>query len=58
MMVNERKFKEINEKLKFERVTVCLNCLRFSKCDMIGRFEHCEAFIENEKETYVIKKVE
>ena len=57
-MINKFKFKELNEKLKRERIEVCLNCLRVAKCDCIGRFEECVNFLENKQETYIIKKVE
>ena len=38
--------KYLERKLKSERVQVCLNCKRFTKCDKIGKFEECEDFLE------------
>jgi len=38
--------KDLERKLKIERVQVCLNCKRFTKCENIGRFEECEDFLE------------
>ena len=38
--------KDLERKLKTERVEACLNCKRFTECDNIGRFEECEDFVE------------
>ena len=38
--------KDLERKLKTERVEACLNCKRFTDCDNIGRFEECEDFLE------------
>jgi hypothetical protein len=42
--------KDLERKLKTERVEVCLNCNLFTDCDDIGRFVECEKFAEVEKE--------
>jgi hypothetical protein len=36
----------LEHKLKRERVSVCLNCRKFVKCDDIGKFEECVDFEE------------
>ena len=47
--------KDLERKLKTERVQVCLNCKRLTKCDNIGRFEECEDFLEiNSKRAMII----
>lgn len=40
--------KELERKLKRERVEACLNCKKFVKCDDIGKFEECVDFEEIE----------
>jgi hypothetical protein len=49
--------KELDRKLKRERVEVCLNCMKFVECDNIGKFEECADFEEVEGEAWVIKKI-
>lgn len=44
-------------RLKRERVTVCLNCKKFVKCDNIGKFEECGDFEEVKCEAWVIEKL-
>lgn len=47
--------KDVERKLKIERVQVCLNCKRFTKCENIAKFEECEDFSEiNDKMAMVI----
>jgi hypothetical protein len=48
--------KSSEHKLKRERVTVCLNCKKFVKCEDIGKFEGCVDFVEVEGEGWVIRK--
>ena len=50
--------KELERKLKRERVEVCLNCKKFVKCDDVGRFEECVDFDEVEDEVWVIKSLD
>jgi len=42
--------KDLERKLKIERVETCLNCKRFIDCDDIGRFEECADFMEVERD--------
>jgi hypothetical protein len=44
------KRKDLERKLKTERVETCLNCKLFTKCDDIGRFVECEDFLEVESD--------
>ena len=46
--------KDVERKLKIERVQVCLNCTRFTDCEDIGRFEECEDFLEVENEKAMV----
>jgi len=46
--------KELEKKLKFERVEACLNCALFTDCEDIGRFEDCENFSEVEQDKAMI----
>lgn len=48
---------DLERKLKIERIEVCLNCRNVVGCGNIGKFEECFDFLENEDETFVIKKV-
>lgn len=45
---------ELERKLKIERVTACLNCKRFVKCENIGQYEECCRFLEVELEQALI----
>jgi hypothetical protein len=49
--------KELEKKLKRERVEACLNCKKFVKCNDVGKFEECVDFEEVEGEAWVIKKL-
>ena len=51
--------KEVEKKLKRERIEICLNCEKFVDCDNIGKFEpcHCPDFVEVEGEAWVIKNI-
>ena len=40
------KRKDLERKLKTERVETCLNCMLFTDCDDIGRFVECANFLE------------
>jgi hypothetical protein len=44
------KSKDLERKLKIERVEVCLNCILFTDCDDIGRFVECVDFLEVESD--------
>ncbi|MFH0748547.1 MAG: hypothetical protein V1915_01290 [Candidatus Bathyarchaeota archaeon] len=48
------KRKELERKLKLERVEVCVNCRRFTECEKIGRYVECEKFVEVEYETAMV----
>ena len=51
--------KDVERKLKTERVQACLNCKRFTECENIGRFVECEDFLEVEsKMAMVIVRLE
>jgi hypothetical protein len=53
------KDKELERKLKLERVEVCLNCTLFTDCKNIGRLVECEEFVEIEVEkTMVIVRLD
>lgn len=49
--------KELERKLKRERVQTCLNCKKFVSCNNIGRFEECDDFVEVKGEAWVIKRL-
>jgi hypothetical protein len=50
--------KELERKLKLERVEVCLNCTLFTDCEQIGLFEECEEFVEvDSKQAMVIVRL-
>ena len=50
--------KDVDRKLKTERVQVCLNCKRFTDCNNIGKFEECEDFLEvNDQMAMVIVRL-
>lgn len=57
-MINIFKNVELNNKLKRERIEVCLNCRKLAKCLHVGYFEHCPNFLEEHDETFVIKKLD
>ena len=42
----EEQLKNVEKKLKIERVEACLNCKRFTNCENIGRMEECDDFLE------------
>jgi hypothetical protein len=44
------KSKDLDRKLKTERVETCLNCNLFIDCDYIGRFVECTDFLEVERD--------
>ena len=48
---------ELERKLKRERVEACLNCKKFLKCDIIGRFEECVDFEEVKGKSWIISCV-
>ncbi|MFH0748494.1 MAG: hypothetical protein V1915_01020 [Candidatus Bathyarchaeota archaeon] len=48
------KRKELERKLKLERVEACVNCKVFTECDGIGVFGECEDFSEVEAEKAVV----
>ena len=48
------KDKELEKKLKLERIEVCLNCKLFTDCTNIGRFEECEEFVEVDSEKAMV----
>ena len=56
MMIEMTK-EELERKLKRERVEVCLNCVKFLKCESIGKFEICDDFEELEHESWIVKQV-
>jgi hypothetical protein len=49
--------KELERKLKTERVEACLNCKLFIDCNNIGRLVECEEFIEvfSEKAMVIVR---
>lgn len=49
--------KSLEQKLKRERVVVCLNCQRFVRCDNIGKYEECVDFKEIKGEAWIIEKI-
>jgi hypothetical protein len=46
--------KELQRKLKVERVEVCLNCTLFTDCNNIGQFVECEEFVEVDSEKAMV----
>jgi hypothetical protein len=46
--------KALEKKLKIERVVICLNCQLFTDCDLYGRFEECERFVEVEHDNAMV----
>jgi hypothetical protein len=46
--------KELERKLKRERVEACLNCKKFAKCNDIGKFEECGDYSEVDVEKQVV----
>jgi hypothetical protein len=46
--------KDLERKLKIERVETCLNCNLFTDCDDIGRFVECEDFLKVEREEMIV----
>lgn len=46
--------KELERKLKPERVEVCLNCSLFTDYEQIGRLVECEEFTEVEDEKAMV----
>ena len=46
--LDEKEFKEREEKLKVESIERCLNCEYMVECKEIGYFEECESFKEVE----------
>jgi hypothetical protein len=46
--------KELERKLKRQRVEACLNCKKFVECDSIGKFEECVDFEEVNVEKQVV----
>lgn len=47
--MNKISRKDLERKLKTERVEVCLNCKLFTECENIGMFEECEDCLEVER---------
>jgi hypothetical protein len=48
------KGKELQRKLKIERIEVCVNCILFTDCNTIGRLIECEGFVEVEREKAMV----
>ena len=46
--------KDLERKLKTERVETCLNCNLFTDCEDIGRFVECTNFLEVESKRVMI----
>jgi hypothetical protein len=43
-------------KFKHERVENCLSCMKFVKCNNIGKFEECVNFEEIKGEVWMIER--
>jgi hypothetical protein len=50
--------KDLEKKLKRERIEICLNCRKFVECNNIGEFEECSEFHEVKDEAWVIKSLD
>jgi hypothetical protein len=46
--------KELERKLKIERVEVCVNCTLFVDCKNIGSLVECEEFVEVDREKVMV----
>jgi len=55
MVMVEMKSERLDKKL--ERIEVCLNCKKFLNCENIGKSEECDDFVEDENETWAIRKI-
>ena len=52
--------KDLERKLKIERVEICLNCERFVDCETIGQFAECEdcSEVKSHKALIIVRLVE
>jgi hypothetical protein len=48
------KNKDLERKLKRERVQMCINCKHFVECDDIGKLEECVDFAEVDDNRQVV----
>jgi hypothetical protein len=46
--------RDLERKLKLERIEACVNCQLLTECDKIGQFVDCECFVEIERDRAMI----
>lgn len=54
-MMSKTTNKDLEKKMKIERIEMCLNCERMVKCCNIGKFEECADFEETNEPLEVSK---